>query len=57
MQNGYTERSDDRLRDERFNEHWMTSLVQTRDVISEWLGDCTEVRSHSSYGRFPPAQF
>ena len=57
MQNGYIESFNGKFRDECLNEHWFTSLVQARGVISDWRRDYNEVRPHSSCGRAPPAQF
>ena len=57
MQNGYIESFNGKFRDECLNEHWFTSLVQARDVITDWRRDYNEVRPHSSCGRIPPAQF
>jgi len=57
MQNGYIESFNGKFRDECLNEHWFTSLVQSRSVIAEWRRDYNQVRPHSSCGRIPPAQF
>ena len=57
MQNGYIESFNGKFRDECLNEHWFTSLAQSRDVIAEWRRDYNQVRPHSSCGRIPPAQF
>ena len=35
MQNGYIESFNGKFRDECLNEHWFTSLAQSRDVIAE----------------------
>lgn len=57
MQNGYIESFNGKFRDECLNEHWFTSLAQSRDVLAEWRRDYNQVRPHSSCGRIPPAQF
>ncbi len=57
MQNGYIESFNGKFRDECLNEHWFTSLMQARQVISNWRRDYNEVRPHSSCGRIPPAKF
>ena len=57
MQNGNIESFNGKFRDECLNEHWLTSLVQAGEVITQWRRDYSEVRPHSSCGRFPPAQF
>ena len=35
MQNGYIESFNGKFRDECLNEHWLTSLIQSRHVIGE----------------------
>lgn len=57
MENGYIESFNGKFRDECLNEHWFTTLQQSRDVITDWRRDYNEVRPHSSCGRIPPAQF
>lgn len=57
MQNGYIESFNGKFRDECLNEHWFTSLAQTREVIADWRRDDNEVRPHGNCGRIPPAQF
>lgn len=57
MQNGYIESFNGEFRDECLNEQSFTSLMQARDVISEWQRDYNEVRPNSSCGRIPPARF
>lgn len=57
MQNGYVESFNGKFRDECLNEHWFTSLPQSRDIIANWRRDYNEVRPHSSCGRIPPAKF
>ena len=57
MQNGYIESFNGKFRDECLNEHWFTTLQQSRDVITDWRRDYNEVRPHSSCSRIPPAQF
>jgi putative transposase len=57
MQNGYIESFNGKFRDECLNDHWFTSLQQAREVIANWRIDYNEVRTHSSCGRIPPAQF
>jgi len=57
MQNGYMESVNGKFRDECLNDHWFTSLQQAREVIANWRIDYNEVRTHSSCGRIPPAQF
>lgn len=44
MQNGYIESFNGKLRDECLNEHWLTSLTQAREVITDWRRDYNEVR-------------
>ncbi len=57
MQNGYVESFNGKFRDECLNEHWFTSLPQSRAIIANWRRDYNEVRPHSSCGRIPPAKF
>lgn len=56
-ENGYIESFNGKFRDECLNEHWFTSLPQSRDIIANWRRDYNEVRPHSSCGRIPPAKF
>ncbi len=56
-QNGYIESFNGKFRDECLNDHWFTTLPQSRDVVANWRRDYNEVRPHSSCGRIPPAKF
>lgn len=57
VQNAFIESFNGKFRDECLNDHWFTSLQQAREVIANWRIDYNEVRTHSSCGRIPPAQF
>jgi putative transposase len=57
MQNGYIESFNGKFKDEYLNEHWVTSLAPSRQVISKWRLDYNQVRPHSNCGRMPPAQY
>jgi putative transposase len=56
-ENAYVESFNDRLRDERLNEHWFLSLAEARDTIEAWRLDYNGLRARSSLGNVPPAEF
>jgi len=57
MQNGYIESFNGKFRDEHLNESWFETLQQARNAASIWKQDYNQVRTHSSVGRIPPAEF
>ena len=55
MQNGYIESFNGKFRDECLNDHWFTTLIQSREVIADWRTDYNEVRPHSAIGHNVPS--
>jgi putative transposase len=45
-----------RLRDERLNEHWFTSLGDARRMVEWWRRDYNAVRPHSGLGYRTPIE-
>lgn len=56
MQNGDIESLNGKFRDERLNEHGLTSFAQAREDVAEWRGGCNEAKPHCSCRRIPPAR-
>ena len=56
-QNAYVESCNGRLRDERLNEHWFTSLEHARVEIERWRREYNEERPKKSLGGLTPAQY
>ena len=56
-QNAYVESFNGRLRDERLNEHWFTSLTHARVEIERWRREYNEERPKRSLGGLPPAAY
>ena len=54
-QNAYIESFNGRFRDECLNEHWFTSLVHARSMISTWQKEYNEDRPKKSLGGKTPA--
>lgn len=57
VQNCYVESFNGRFRDECLNEHWFTSLQDTRSIIDAWRDDYNEVREHGSLRGMAPAEY
>jgi putative transposase len=57
VENAYVESFNGKFRDECLNMHWFSDLRDARIQIEIWRRDYNEVRSHSSLGRIPPAEF
>lgn len=56
-QNAYIESFNGRFRDECLNEHWFTSLVHARSMISTWQKEYNVDRPKKSLGGKTPADY
>jgi putative transposase len=56
-QNGYIESFNGKFRDECLNEHWFSTLVEARTIVSAWRRDYNENRPHSSIDYMTPAEY
>ena len=56
-QNAYVESFNGRFRDECLNEHWFTSLVHARSIISAWQKEYNEERPKKSLGGKTPTDY
>ena len=56
-QNGYIESFNGKLRDECLNEHWFTSLEDTRQIVEDWRRDYNRIRPHSALKGMSPEEF
>jgi len=57
VQNAFAESFNGTLRNECLNEHWFTSLPETKGIVENWRMDYNHVRPHSSLGDRTPAEF
>lgn len=56
-QNAFVESFNGHFRDECLNEHWFSSLTETREVIEEWRVDYNTLRPHSSLDDLTPEEY
>jgi putative transposase len=57
MQNGIVRSFNDRLRDERLNEHLFANLNEARHIIEEWRIDYNTNRPYKSLNGLTPTEF
>jgi transposase InsO family protein len=56
-QNAYIESFNGRLRDERLNEHWFTSLDHARGLIETWKKNYNDERPKRTLGGLTPSEY
>lgn len=56
-ENGSIESFNGKFRDECLNNHWFTSLADTRHLIAAWRCDYNEAHPHSALGQLSPADW
>ena len=56
-QNGATESSNGKSRDERLSVEWCRNRLEAKVVINQWMAHYNEIRPHSSLGYMTPNEF
>ena len=57
MQNAFVESFNDKFRSECLNTNWFVDIADARAGIARWRREYNELRTHSSIGKIPPAEF
>ena len=55
--NSYIESFNGRLRQERLNQHWFSTLDEAKKTVEAWRIEYNEIRPHSSLGNKSPLEF
>jgi transposase InsO family protein len=56
-ENGYNERFNGTLRDERLNLEYFHTLKEAKVIIGQWMNEYNHIRPHRSLGYRPPAPY